>query len=84
MGKIYGLIEECRYGIHDLSRTKLDEINALPRFNMPIELGLFLGAMRYGRKESEIEAGADLRCREVSQLAFHFRLRRYGHPCSRW
>jgi hypothetical protein len=46
--KLYGLIEECRYGIHDLSRTELDEVNQLPRFNMPLELGLFLGAKRFG------------------------------------
>ena len=48
--KIYGLIEECRFGIHDLSRTELDAVNNLPRFNMPLELGLFLGAKRYGNK----------------------------------
>ena len=48
--KLYGLIEECRYGIHDLSRTELDDDNKLPRFNMPLELGLFLGAKRYGDK----------------------------------
>lgn len=46
--KILGLIEECRYGVHDLSRTKLDAVHSLPRFNMPLELGLFLGAKRYG------------------------------------
>lgn len=46
--KLYGLIEQCRYGIHDLSRTELDAANKLPRFNMPLELGLFLGAKRYG------------------------------------
>lgn len=48
--KLYGLIEECRYGIHDLSRTELDDDNKLPRFNMPLELGLFLGAKHYGDK----------------------------------
>lgn len=48
--KIYGLIEQCRFGIHDLSRTELDAVNRLPRFNMPLELGLFLGAKRYGGK----------------------------------
>lgn len=46
--KLYGIIEECRYGVHDLSRTELDEVNQLPRFNMPLELGLFLGAKRFG------------------------------------
>jgi len=46
--KLYGLIEACRYGIHDLSRTELDKSHQLPRFNMPLELGIFLGARRYG------------------------------------
>jgi hypothetical protein len=27
---------------------KLDPVSSLPRFNMPFELGLFLGAKRYG------------------------------------
>ena len=46
--KLYDIIEECRYGIHDLSRTALDAANGLPRFNMPLELGIFLGCKRYG------------------------------------
>ena len=49
--KLYRLIEDCRYGIHDLSRTELDPINNLPRFNMPLELGIFLGARRFGDEE---------------------------------
>ena len=51
--KIFALIEQCRYGIHDLSRTELDAVNNLPRFNMPLELGLFLGAKRYGGKHQK-------------------------------
>ncbi|HUA26165.1 MAG TPA: hypothetical protein VMA54_18695 [Steroidobacteraceae bacterium] len=47
--KLYSLIQDCRYGIHDLSRTDLDPVHRLPRFNMPLELGIFLGARRYGR-----------------------------------
>jgi hypothetical protein len=46
--KIFGIISECRLGIHDLSRTELDAKTLLPRFNMPLELGIFLGAKRYG------------------------------------
>lgn len=46
--KIYRIIEECRLGIHDISRTEPDEGSGLPRFNMPLELGLFLGAKRFG------------------------------------
>lgn len=51
--KLYRIIEECRYGIHDLSRTELDPKTKLPRFNMPFELGLFLGAKRYGSKPQQ-------------------------------
>jgi hypothetical protein len=47
MEKIYRIIEECRFGIHDISRTELDKSSRLPRFNMPFELGLFLGAKRF-------------------------------------
>ena len=47
--KIYSIIERCRFGIHDLSRTTLDSTNRLPRFNMPLELGIFLGVRRFGR-----------------------------------
>lgn len=42
------IIENCRFGIHDLSRTTLDAKHKLPRFNMPLELGIFLGAKRFG------------------------------------
>lgn len=45
--KILDLIEGCRFGIHDLSRTELSAAG-LPRFNMPLELGLFLGCKRFG------------------------------------
>ncbi len=48
ISKIEKLIEECPLGIHDISRTELDAQNELPRFNMPLELGLFLGAKRFG------------------------------------
>ncbi len=51
--KLYNIIEQCRFGIHDLSRTELDAANHLPRFNMPLELGLFLGAKRYGDKSQK-------------------------------
>lgn len=46
--KIEQIIGECRLGIHDISRTELDATWSLPRFNMPLELGVFLGAKRYG------------------------------------
>ncbi len=46
--KIFKIISECKFGVHDLSRTELDAAHLLPRFNMPLELGIFLGAKRFG------------------------------------
>ena len=46
--RIQKIIGECKFGIHDISRTELDEHNGLPRFNMPLELGVFLGAKKFG------------------------------------
>jgi hypothetical protein len=51
--KIYQIISECKYGIHDISRTELDSTHQLPRFNMPLELGLFLGAKRFGGRNQK-------------------------------
>lgn len=48
--RLYKLIKESRLSIHDISRTQLDKINKLPRFNMPLELGIFLGARKFGGK----------------------------------
>jgi len=38
------IIRDSQFGIHDVSRVELDDANRLPRFNMPLELGLFLRA----------------------------------------
>ena len=46
--KIYEVIRRSKYSIHDISRTELDPDHQLPRFNMPLELGIFLGAKEYG------------------------------------
>jgi hypothetical protein len=46
--KILQIIASCKFGIHDISRTELSPDSQLPRFNMPLELGLFLGAKRFG------------------------------------
>jgi hypothetical protein len=54
--KLLEIIAHCRFGIHDLSRTTLDSKNRLPRFNMPLELGLFLGARRYGDRAQRKKA----------------------------
>ena len=53
--KIVKIIAESPFGIHDISRTELSP-NGLPRFNMPLELGLFLGARQFGigRQRSKV------------------------------
>jgi hypothetical protein len=48
LSKIERIVEECRFGINDLSAVSLDVATELPRFNMPLELGLFLGCKRFG------------------------------------
>lgn len=48
LSRIERIIDQCEYGIHDLSAVGLDASTGLPRFNMPLELGLFLGCKRFG------------------------------------
>jgi len=45
--KIIRIIKECALGIHDISRTEVNP-EGLPRFNMPYELGLFIGCAVFG------------------------------------
>jgi hypothetical protein len=52
--KIMEIIEQCKYGIHDLSKE-----NA--RMNMPLELGLYIGCKKYN---------SDKRHREKKYLVF--------------
>lgn len=47
IGKIAKMIGECDWGIHDLSRVEVD-LSGVPRFNMPMELGIHLGARLFG------------------------------------
>lgn len=54
--KIRRIIAESDFGVHDISRTELDERSGLPRFNMPLELGIFLGATYYGRRAQRAKA----------------------------
>lgn len=53
--KICRIIEDCKYGIHDISKTESAGEPPLPRFNMPLELGLFLGARKYGDAEQALK-----------------------------
>lgn len=55
--KIYKIISQCKYGIHDISRTEPDKVKKLPRFNMPLELGIFLGSKCFGRTKHKAKEG---------------------------
>lgn len=54
--KIHRMIDSSQFGIHDISRTELDDVNKLPRFNMPFELGLFLGSKTFGNARNKRKA----------------------------
>lgn len=47
VSKIAELIRNCDWAIHDLSRVETNA-DGIPRFNMPLELGLHLGARIFG------------------------------------
>jgi len=53
IGKILEIIRSSKFGIHDISRVQLDAAHGLPRFNMPLELGLFLGAKAYSSEPGQ-------------------------------
>ena len=61
------LIEDCQFGIHDLSYMKLDPGTRLARHNMPFELGLFLG-YKYGRGKRSNKS-----CLILDRLKYRYR-----------
>ena len=65
--RVERIIAECQLGIHDISRTEPDPESQLPRFNMPLELGLFLGAGRYGDKRQRSKS-----CKILDTERFRF------------
>lgn len=69
INKINKIIEQCKFGIHDISRTELDENSNLPRFNMPLELGIFLGAKRFGNKQQK-----EKRCLILDNERFRYQI----------
>ena len=71
--KIQRLIRDSRYGIHDISRTELDSDTNLPRFNMPLELGLFMGARVFGGAEQQ---------RKIVLVLEHTKYHVYRNDCS--
>jgi uncharacterized protein YjiS (DUF1127 family) len=65
---IYKLIRECNHSIHDISRTEVEgQPYRLPRFNMPFELGIFLGAKRFGRHSGK------KRCLVMDRAPYRFK-----------
>ncbi len=48
--RIMELIGEARFGIHDLSRIDLAK---MPRNNMPLELGIFMGCRQFGAEHDQ-------------------------------
>lgn len=53
--KIARIIAGCRHSIHDISRVEPDPGSGLPRMNMPFELGLFIGAKRFGNAKHQLK-----------------------------
>ena len=52
VAKIAKMIGECDWGIHDLSRVEVAP-GEMPRFNMPMELGIHLGARLLGDRRHQ-------------------------------
>lgn len=58
--KITRIIRACRLSVHDISRIQTSGEPPLPRFNMPLELGMFLGAKAFGTGVQKKKAGVVL------------------------
>jgi hypothetical protein len=48
LDKISGLVRQCRFGIHDLSRIRAARKGEFYRMNMPFEFGIDYGCRLYG------------------------------------
>lgn len=53
LAKIQKMIEESKYSIHDISRLKAKKKDEFYRLNMPLELGMDIGARRFKEKFSD-------------------------------
>lgn len=51
--KLKALILDANFSVHDLSRIEVSADTMTPRFNMPFELGLYLGAQHFGGKRQQ-------------------------------
>jgi hypothetical protein len=68
MERIFDLIGDSRLAVNDLSRVDLDAATKLPRFNIPLELGVFLGARRFGRGRQQ-----EKRCLILDRERYRYR-----------
>jgi hypothetical protein len=66
--KILNIIQQSKFGIHDISRAGIDRKTRLARFNMPLELGFFLGAKRYGDERNQ-----EKRCLILDRSPYRYR-----------
>lgn len=52
LDRIFALIQQCEFSVHDLSRVQLDRNRPkTPRFNMPFELGLAVAWEKVGGRQ---------------------------------
>jgi hypothetical protein len=65
--KILRIISESPLGIHDISRVEPDRLTNLPRFNMTLELGLFLGAKAFGGPDQQAK-----RCLVLDETPYRY------------
>ena len=67
--KLCRLIAASDHSIHDLSRTE-SSAEGLPRFNMPFELGLMMGARRFGTGRQKAKRACIMVARNYAMPAY--------------
>ena len=65
--QIKKLIYNSKYSIHDISRGEAVPKNALPRFNMPFEMGLDLGCQSFGKGKRAYK-----KCLVLEKTKYHY------------
>lgn len=66
--KILDIVEQSKFSIHDISRAGIDRNTKLARFNMPLELGFFIGAKRFGSRRDR-----EKRCLVLDRERYRYR-----------
>jgi len=73
ISRIFSIMLECKYSLHDLSHVKLDRAEpSTPRFNMPFELGMAAALTEFSNAKDHIwfvfEARAGRLAKSLSDL----------------